>query len=242
LDNPHITLTFAVVLVSADDISYVSSNFVTGAPFAAAANDDEDERNDDSHWGFSKIALLFISFSVAIDDISTNSCAAVEDDATSVSAFDPAESGVLTVKMKGMMTIKIGSRDMKCDRKIIPRVKWLLAAACSFRRSLAFFSCSPGQLQSQFWVFQPFLKRFRGMLDTVDRFCLKYSPVCDLWLSVVIDMYSERCSIIQAVLQCPSDQFWPYDFINIKIRWFIQTKKSERTGWPYDFTHITTAV
>jgi hypothetical protein len=49
LDNPHITLTFAVVLVSADDISYVSSNCVTGAPFAAAANDDEDEINDDSH-------------------------------------------------------------------------------------------------------------------------------------------------------------------------------------------------
>jgi hypothetical protein len=123
LDNPHITLTFAVVLVSADDISDVGSNCVTGAPFAAAANDDEDERNDDSHCGFSKFALLFVSFSAAIDDISINSCAVVEDDATSVSAFDPAESGLLTVKMKDMMTMKIGSRDMKCDRKIIPRVK-----------------------------------------------------------------------------------------------------------------------
>jgi hypothetical protein len=79
LDNPHITLTFAVV-VSADDISDDCSNCVTGAPFAAAANDDEDERNDDSHRGFSKIVLLFISFTAAIDDISTNSCAAVKDD------------------------------------------------------------------------------------------------------------------------------------------------------------------
>jgi hypothetical protein len=34
----------------------------------------------DSHRGFSKIVLLFISFSAAIDDISTNSCAAVKDD------------------------------------------------------------------------------------------------------------------------------------------------------------------
>jgi hypothetical protein len=123
LDNPHITLTFAVAILSADDIFDVgAANCVTVAPFAAAANDDEDERNDDSHCGFSKIALLFIRFSAAIGDWFTNSFAAV-DHATSESAFDPAEDGLLTAKMKGILTIKIGSRGMKCVSKIIPRVK-----------------------------------------------------------------------------------------------------------------------
>lgn len=111
-DNPHITSTFAVPVFSYKIVvsAAVGTILDISGPFAAAANDDVDESKDDSHGRFTDFSLVICKFPAAIDDRFAGFGVTVDEDVAIFPALDSAVDGLLTVKMKSMMTIKSGSR------------------------------------------------------------------------------------------------------------------------------------